>query len=76
MSKPMPPCEIKFGYTAEGDRQVTYTFEGYTPSFTVIDCGPLLPSRADVKEVWRLANDPKELEPLRLVKDKVDDTEN
>ena len=37
MSKPMPPCEIKFGYTAEGDRQVTYTFEGYTPSFTVID---------------------------------------
>lgn len=71
-TKPMPPCKIEFGATAEGVLQVTYIFEGYTPSFTVIDCGPTLPSINDVKEIWRLANDPKEREPLRLIEDIVD----
>jgi len=68
MKGPQPPCRISFGANEHGVGFAEYTFEGYEPlKITPFRGG--FPEPEEIQELWAVANDPREPEPLRLVKD-------
>jgi hypothetical protein len=67
----MPPCTIAFGANEHGVGYIEYTFEGYEPLKITPFVGHW-PQPEEIQELWAMANDPKEREPLRLVKDDED----